>query len=142
MDYKDFVEKHGDVEFLKVRFDTLLDMLGDPKYACHTSPSVIPAHRYAELLAKNVRKRFDQLSGKPTDYTPRIIEIVAKKLGVLPEKILPSFTFSDDLGADSLDQVELIMAFEDEFEIEIPDEDAETIKTIKDASDYITRRAQ
>ena len=141
MDYKDFVEKYGDVEFLKVRFDTLLGMLSDPKYAYHTSPSVIPAHRYDELLAKNVRKRFDQLSGKPTDYTPRIIEIVAKKLGVLPEKILPSFTFSDDLGADSLDQVELVMAFEDAFDIEIPDEDAEKIKTVKDAIDYMAGRA-
>ncbi len=64
-------------------------------------------------------------------------QIVAEKLGVSEEKITPQASFIDDLGADSLDQVELIMALEDEFDMEIPDEDAEKLKTVKDALDYI-----
>ncbi len=64
-------------------------------------------------------------------------QIVAEKLGVSEDKITPQASFVDDLGADSLDQVELIMALEDEFDMEIPDEDAEKLKTVKDALDYI-----
>ena len=68
----------------------------------------------------------------------RIIEIIADRLQVDPEKITPDAAFIDDLGADSLDTVELIMAFEEEFGIEeIPDEEAEKIRTVKDAIDYI-----
>jgi len=64
-------------------------------------------------------------------------KIIAEKLGVSEDKVTHQASFVDDLGADSLDQVELIMALEDEFDIEIPDEDAEKIKTVKDALSYI-----
>jgi acyl carrier protein len=57
-------------------------------------------------------------------------------------EVTPSASFVDDLGADSLDIVELVMAFEEAFEIEIPDEDAEKIKTVKDAADYIAAHAK
>ncbi|EEP61372.1 acyl carrier protein [Sulfurihydrogenibium yellowstonense] len=67
----------------------------------------------------------------------RVKEIIADQLGVDIEKITPEARFVDDLGADSLDVVELIMAFEEEFGIEIPDEDAEKIATVKDVLDYI-----
>jgi acyl carrier protein len=67
----------------------------------------------------------------------RVKQIIAEKLGVGEDKITPQSSFVDDLGADSLDQVELIMALEDEFDIEIPDEDAEKMKTVKDALDYL-----
>ncbi len=67
----------------------------------------------------------------------KVKQIIAEKLGVGEEKITPQASFVDDLGADSLDQVELIMAFEDEFDLEIPDEDAEKMKTVKDALDYL-----
>jgi acyl carrier protein len=67
----------------------------------------------------------------------RVKEIIADQLGVEMEKITPEARFVDDLGADSLDVVELIMAFEEEFGIEIPDEDAEKIATVKDVLDYI-----
>ena len=67
----------------------------------------------------------------------KIKQIIAEKLGVAAEKITPQASFVDDLGADSLDQVELIMAFEDAFDIDIPDEDAEKMKTVKDAMDYL-----
>jgi len=68
-------------------------------------------------------------------------QIIAEKLGVSEDKVTPQASFVDDLGADSLDQVELIMALEDEFNIEIPDEDAEKIRTVKDALDYIESTA-
>ncbi len=70
----------------------------------------------------------------------RVKEIVIEKLGVAPESVTPEATFVEDLGADSLDTVELVMAFEEEFNIEIPDEDAETIKSVGDAIRYIEER--
>jgi len=72
-----------------------------------------------------------------SEYEAKMKQIVAEKLGVSEDKITPQASFVDDLGADSLDQVELIMALEDEFDMEIPDEDAEKMKTVKDALDYI-----
>ena len=67
----------------------------------------------------------------------KIKQIIAEKLGVSEDKVTINASFIDDLGADSLDQVELIMAFEDAFDIEIPDEDAEKLRTVKDAVDYL-----
>ena len=67
----------------------------------------------------------------------KVKEIVVDKLGVEPSKITLEAKFIDDLGADSLDTVELIMQFEEEFEIEIPDEDAEKITSVGQAVDYI-----
>ena len=67
----------------------------------------------------------------------KVKQIIAEKLGVSEDKVNPQASFVDDLGADSLDQVELIMAFEDAFDVEIPDEDAEKLKTVKDAIDYL-----
>ena len=67
----------------------------------------------------------------------KIQEIIIDKLGVDQNKISENAKFIDDLGADSLDTVELIMQFEEEFEIEIPDEDAEKILSVKQALDYI-----
>ena len=68
----------------------------------------------------------------------RVQQIVCEQLGVSQEEVKPEASFIDDLGADSLDTVELVMAFEEEFEIEIPDDDAEGIATVKNAVDYIT----
>ena len=72
----------------------------------------------------------------------RVKEIIVNQLNVNEEQITPTASFLDDLGADSLDTVELVMAFEEAFEIEIPDEDAEKIRTVKDATDYITSHAK
>ena len=63
--------------------------------------------------------------------------IIVEQLGVDEEEVTPDASFVDDLGADSLDTVELVMAFEEEFGIEIPDEDAENITTVQDAINYI-----
>lgn len=67
----------------------------------------------------------------------RVREIIVDKLGVSPEQVESNAHFVDDLGADSLDQVELVMALEEEFDIEISDEDAEKIGTVTDAVKYI-----
>ena len=67
----------------------------------------------------------------------RVQKIVCEQLGVSQEEAKLEASFIDDLGADSLDTVELVMAFEEEFEIEIPDEEAEAIATVKNAVDYI-----
>jgi acyl carrier protein len=67
----------------------------------------------------------------------RVKDIIVEQLGVEAEEVSPEASFIDDLGADSLDTVELVMAFEEEFNIEIPDEDAEGISTVQDAIDYI-----
>ena len=66
--------------------------------------------------------------------------IVAEQLGVKEEEVMNDASFVDDLGADSLDTVELVMALEEEFETEIPDEDAEKITTVQQAIDFVTSR--
>jgi len=70
----------------------------------------------------------------------KFIEIIVDKLGVDPKEITPEASFIDDLGADSLDTVELVMAFEEEFDIEIPDEDAEHLTTVGKAMEYLKKR--
>lgn len=72
----------------------------------------------------------------------RVNQIVVEQLDVDPSEVTPEASFVDDLGADSLDRVELVMAFEEAFGLEIPDEDAEKILTVKDAVDYIQRNAK
>jgi len=67
----------------------------------------------------------------------RIVKVVSEELAISEDEITEDASFIDDLGADSLDVVELIMALEEEFDIEIPDEDAEEIGTVSDAVDYI-----
>jgi len=71
----------------------------------------------------------------------RVKKIIAEQLGVEEEEVTPEASFVEDLGADSLDTVELVMALEQEFEIEIPDEDAEKILTVAKALDYIKEKA-
>jgi acyl carrier protein len=71
------------------------------------------------------------------DIEARVKEIVVEQLGVNPEEVTNESSFVDDLGADSLDTVELVMALEEAFECEIPDEEAEKISTVQEAIDYI-----
>ena len=70
----------------------------------------------------------------------RVKEIIINELGVEPEKVTTEASFVEDLGADSLDTVELVMAFEEEFGIEIPDEDAEQLQTVGDAIRYLQEK--
>ena len=71
----------------------------------------------------------------------RVIKIVCDQMGTTPDKVTRETSFINDLGADSLDTVELVMEFEDEFEISIPDEDAEKIQTVGDAIEYISSKS-
>jgi acyl carrier protein len=72
----------------------------------------------------------------------KIKQIIVEQLGVDEAEVTASASFVDDLGADSLDIVELVMAFEEAFDIEIPDEDAEKIRTVQEAIDYIAKHVQ
>jgi acyl carrier protein len=71
------------------------------------------------------------------DIEAKVKEIIVNELGVEPEKVTSDASFVEDLGADSLDTVELVMAFEEEFGIEIPDEEAEQLQTVGDAVRYV-----
>ncbi len=71
----------------------------------------------------------------------KIKSIISEQLGVKPEEVTPNASFIDDLGADSLDTVELVMALEEEFGIEIPDEDAEKMTSVGDAIKYIEEKS-
>jgi acyl carrier protein len=75
------------------------------------------------------------------DIDAKVKEIIINELGVDAEKVTPEASFVEDLGADSLDTVELVMAFEEEFGMEIPDEEAEKLRTVGDAINYITSNA-
>src|SRR5438105_15948584 len=72
----------------------------------------------------------------------KVKHIIVEQLGVEESEVTPNASFVDDLGADSLDPVELVMAFEEAFDVEIPDEDAEKIRTVQDAIDYIGKHAK
>ena len=74
------------------------------------------------------------------DIFERVKKVTVEELDVKPEEVTMEASFTDDLGADSLDVVELVMAFEDEFEIDIPDEEVGEIKTVANAVDYISKK--
>jgi acyl carrier protein len=76
------------------------------------------------------------------DIESRVRDIIVNELGVEPSKVTSGASFVEDLGADSLDTVELVMAFEEEFGIEIPDEDAEKMETVGDAVRYLQEKGQ
>ena len=76
------------------------------------------------------------------DVEAKVKDIIINELGVEPEKVTPEASFVEDLGADSLNTVELVMAFEEEFGMEIPDEEAEKLQTVRDAVNYIQQHAQ
>jgi acyl carrier protein len=76
------------------------------------------------------------------DIESRVRDIIVNELGVEPSKVTREASFVEDLGADSLDTVELVMAFEEEFGIEIPDEDAEKMETVGDAINYLEKKEE
>jgi len=104
--------------------------------------------RYAVIKqqtpARNRDTRFQDLETRRNmaAVDEKVKQIIVEQLGVDEGEVTPSASFVDDLGADSLDTVELVMAFEEAFDIEIPDEDAEKIRTVSDAVDYIGKHAK
>ncbi len=83
-----------------------------------------------------------EVGGKTMSVPAKIKDIIVEQLGVDPEKVKAEASFIDDLGADSLDIVELVMAMEEEFDIEIPDEDAEKLKTVNDVVTYLASKGK
>ncbi|MEM7647293.1 MAG: acyl carrier protein [Pseudomonadota bacterium] len=77
-----------------------------------------------------------------TEIPAKVKEVITEQLGVDPERVKSEASFIDDLGADSLDIVELVMAMEETFEIEIPDEEAEKLKTVQDVADYLASKGK
>ena len=78
----------------------------------------------------------------PQEIEKKVKEIIVEQLGVNPDQVTAEASFLEDLGADSLDTVELIMAFEEEFGVEISDDEAEKIRKVRDAVEYIDKRAK
>jgi acyl carrier protein len=91
------------------------------------------------IICKNYKKIKGDV--KMADFETRVKEIIVEQLGVDPAEVVAGSSFVNDLGADSLDTVELVMAFEEEFGIEIPDEEAERIQTVGNAIDYVKAHA-
>ncbi len=79
--------------------------------------------------------------GNSTNIEERVIDIIASELSIDKAKVVPEAAFVEDLGADSLDNVDLVMALEDSFGVEIPDEDAQKMLTVKDAINYVKAHA-
>jgi acyl carrier protein len=79
---------------------------------------------------------------KNKELVEKVKQIISEQLGVEEAEVTPSSSFVDDLGADSLDTVELVMALEENFDLEIPDEAAEKIRTVQDAIDYIEKHSK
>lgn len=79
---------------------------------------------------------------KQKEIAEKVKQIISEQLGVEEAEVTSSASFTDDLGADSLDQVELVMALEENFDIEIPDDAAEKIRTVQDAIDYIDKHSK
>jgi len=96
----------------------------------------------AVRFSAETRRVFKQEEFRMAAIEEKVKQIVSEQLSVDEGEVTPSASFVDDLGADSLDVVELVMAFEEAFDIEIPDEDAEKIKTVQDAIDYIDKKAK
>jgi len=90
---------------------------------------------------RNFEIEVDGRGGREMSIESKVQEIIVQQLGVDAGKVSAEASFVDDLGADSLDVVELVMAFEEEFDVEIPDEAAEKIGTVKDAVEFLTSNA-
>ena len=88
-------------------------------------------------VASGTLNHSQEQQSKMSSIEERVKKIVVEQLGVKEDEVKPNSSFVDDLGADSLDTVELVMALEEEFETEIPDEDAENITTVQHAIDYV-----
>ena len=103
---------------------------------------LVPVNRHSEGFSLAGQAGRKEIADLMASVEERVKQIIVEQLGVDEAEVTPNASFVDDLGADSLDTVELVMAFEEAFEIEIPDEDAEKIRTVKDAVDYINSHAK
>jgi len=112
-------------------------MLCDARLHCGPGDETVIAVGAEELCAETTFGQIQRGKGRMSDVNDRVKKIVVEHLGVDESKVTENASFIDDLGADSLDTVELVMAFEEEFGCEIPDDAAEKIITVKDAVNFI-----
>ena len=101
------------------------------KFNCHLH-KVAMQNKIAKIFSKSIKGIYNM-----SNIEERVKKIIIEQLGVKEEEVKSEASFVDDLGADSLDTVELVMALEDEFDTEIPDEEAEKITTVQSAIDYV-----
>jgi acyl carrier protein len=101
--------------------------------------AILAASWFKPLTTQPNRERFFMAD---KSIEEKVKDIIVEQLGVNPEQVTPTASFIEDLGADSLDIVELVMAFEEEFSVEVPDEDAEKLQTVGDVIKYIEERAK
>jgi acyl carrier protein len=120
-------------------------MLGFPSRSAGGSADA-PLHRFVRastlLIPFGLGKVDSMAVAARKEIVEKVKQIISEQLGVDEAEVTPSASFVDDLGADSLDQVELVMALEEAFDLEISDEDAEKILTVQDAIDYIDKHAK
>lgn len=133
-DLKEFTRNQKKPAFSAFSSCALLGM-GKKTARTHCSPLKIWQRRVCSNL---IPEPLNFMSEKPTEE--RVKEIIVEQLGVTAEQITPEASFLEDLGADSLDTVELVMAFEEEFNIEVPDDDAEKLQTVGDVIRYIEEK--
>lgn len=130
----------NDRDFFIVVSETLseiMDEINNTNYGI-AKENVNKLSKIIESYKKDIESRKNLISKNiNVEILDKVIEVLSEKLGVFKDKINLDSNIADDLGADSLDQVELIMAYEDVYDIEISDEDAESIKTVKDAVVYL-----
>jgi acyl carrier protein len=106
--------------------------------AFHYNAAVLEGRAAGAATCRNAPRRFpSEVDTHMSTIEERVKKIVVEQLGVKEDEVTPNASFVDDLGADSLDTVELVMALEEEFECEIPDEEAEKITTVQQAVDYV-----
>src|SRR5580658_6611591 len=103
--------------------------------------AVVPG-KWIEKLQNTERLQADRRGGSTVSVEERVIEIVSEQMGVSKDQVTRETSFVNDLGADSLDTVELVMEFEEEFDITIPDEEAEKIQTVGQAISYIEEHSK
>ena len=108
---------------------------GLPHAGLAAGPGFLYCNDYAAPISVGFQTKQNLMSDKPIEE--RVKEIIVKELSVNPEQVTPTASFIEDLGADSLDTVELVMAFEEEFGVEVPDEEAEKLQTVGDVVKYI-----
>jgi acyl carrier protein len=117
-------------------FPKMIDNFSN-SFTCHAVPG-LSGSRWTYLRATNT-KRTNFMAEKSIEE--KVKDIIVEQLGVNPEQVTPQASFIEDLGADSLDIVELVMAFEEEFGVEVPDEDAEKLQTVGDVIKYIEEKS-
>jgi acyl carrier protein len=130
------IPKPFGIHYSPLSFLKMIDNLFN-SFTCHAVPGLSGGGRTFPRATNTNRTNF--MAEKSIEE--KVKDIIVEQLGVNPEQVTPQASFIEDLGADSLDIVELVMAFEEEFGVEVPDEDAEKLQTVGDVIKYIEEKS-